>query len=59
MKIVNVKFKENGPEYSYLFDGEIKPGDTAVVQVKDHVKHAIVIKAYEAKEIMFVEAPPV
>lgn len=59
MKIVNVQFKENGPEYSYLFDGEVKPGDTVVVQVRDHVKHATVVSAYEAKEIMFVENPPV
>lgn len=59
MKIVNVQFKENGPQYSYLYSGEVRKGDTVVVQVKDHVKHATVVSAFEAKEIMFVETPPV
>lgn len=56
MKFVKVKFRnsKSDREYIYSYSGEVSVGDTVVVPIGKHEKHAIVTEEFDVKEIIRV-----
>lgn len=56
MKLIRVKFRnsKSEKEYTYSYDGKVEVGDTVVVPVGNHQKHAIVTSEFDVKEIIRV-----
>ena len=54
--LVRVKYRgsTSDREYDYIYQGDVKVGDTVVVPLKHGEKHAIVTKTFVIKEILRV-----